>query len=211
MGNPGAGNRERLFFNPRSQTSSWLRVHEKCAHRSQNLVSSSPPVPFLFKSIFLPIRFLSGSTARTDKFLESQAHSHCSQLGPPSHLAPPLGRGVACCNGRCEGLVTKVPGEPQNVTACFGKEGTSPNRRDRYSIHLATSYESSSWSLSSVCELSSCIFRSASVMSSTSSQTSRLTQGNRRAWCGKAWAMFDFTRIKHDPCIKAINKRNYVK
>ena len=39
---------ENVFFNPRSQTLSWLRVHEKCAHRSQNLVSSSPPVPFLF-------------------------------------------------------------------------------------------------------------------------------------------------------------------
>ena len=45
---------ENVFFNPRSQTLSWLRVHEKCAHRSQNLVSSSPPVPFLFKSIFPP-------------------------------------------------------------------------------------------------------------------------------------------------------------
>jgi hypothetical protein len=37
------------------------------------------------------------------------------------------------------------------------------------------SYDSSSSSLSSVCEPSSCIFRSASVMSSSSSQTSRLT------------------------------------
>src|SRR5215469_16054827 len=42
------------------------------------------PCSLLFKSIFLPIRFLSGSTARTDKFLESQARSHYSQLGPPS-------------------------------------------------------------------------------------------------------------------------------
>ena len=66
-----------------------------------------------------------------------------------------------------------VPGEPQNVTACFGKEGTSPNRKDRYSIHLTTSYGSSSRSLSSVCELSSCIFRSAPVISWTSSQTSK--------------------------------------
>ena len=96
MGNSGAENLERLF-NPRSQTPSWLRVHEKCAHRSQNLVSSSPPVPFLFKSIFLPIRFLSGSTARRDKFLESQAHSHCSQLGPPSHVTRPLGRARGTC------------------------------------------------------------------------------------------------------------------
>src|SRR6516162_5750222 len=75
--------------------------------------SLTKPGKQLFKSIFLPIRFLSGSTARTDKFLESQAHSHCSQLGPPSHVAPPLGRGVACCNGRCEGLVTRSQESPR--------------------------------------------------------------------------------------------------
>ena len=48
-------------------------------------------------------------------------------------------------------------------------------RKKRYVVHSTISYESSSSSLSSPCEPSSCIFRSASVMSSTSSQTSRLT------------------------------------
>ena len=55
------------------------------------------------------------------------------------------------------------------------KEDASPNRKDPYSINLTDSYEFSSWPLSSVCEPSSYISRSASVMSRTSSQTSRLT------------------------------------
>jgi len=120
---------EDVFFNPRSQTPSWLRVHEKCAHRSQNLVSSSPPVPFLFKSIFLPIRFLSGSTARTDKLLESQAHGHYSQLGPPSHVAPRLGRGSRVVTADARDLLQRSQESPRMLRRVLARRAPHPTEK----------------------------------------------------------------------------------
>ena len=120
---------ENVFFNPRSQTPSWLRVHEKCAHRSQNLVSSSPPVPFLFKSIFLPIRFLSGSTARTDKFLVIAAPRHCSQLGPPSHVAPPLGRGSHVVTADARDLLQRFQESPRMLRRVLARRAPRPTEK----------------------------------------------------------------------------------
>src|SRR5262249_5812446 len=115
-------------FNPRSQTSSWLRVHEKCAHRSQNLVSSSPPVPFLFKSIF-PIRFLNGSTAGTDKFSESQPHSHSSRPGPPSHVPPPLRRGSRVVTADARELLQRPQGSPRLLWRVLASRAPHPTEK----------------------------------------------------------------------------------
>src|SRR5260370_22641972 len=79
-----------------------------------------------------------------------------------SHLVPllefNLGRGS-------EDFIIRIR-NGKLVTADTGDQG---------GIHSTISYESSSSSLSSLFEPSPCIFRSASVMSSTSSETSILT------------------------------------
>jgi hypothetical protein len=89
--------------------------------------------------------------------------------------------------GRIAGRDRLAPDGSKTVAQEFGEGlpeigerqhagGVLINRDDqKYSVHPTIAYDSSSSSLSSVCEPSCCIFRSASVMSSSSSQTSRLT------------------------------------
>src|SRR5215469_11500964 len=62
-------------------------------------------------------------------------------------------------------LYPKVWGEPLVLRRVLVR-GHNQQKRPMF-IYSTTSYESSSGSLSSVCEPSSCIFRRASVMSST--------------------------------------------
>src|SRR5262249_44777027 len=57
---------------------------------------------------------LSGSTARTDKFSESQARRHYSQLGPPHHFAPPRGRGSSVVTADARGSIQKSQENPRS-------------------------------------------------------------------------------------------------
>src|SRR5262245_11488733 len=80
-------------------------------------------------SIFLPIRFLSGSTARTDKFLVIAAPRHCSQLDPPSHVAPPLGRGSHVVTADARDLLQRFQESPRMLRRVLASRAPHPTEK----------------------------------------------------------------------------------